>query len=148
MKYHRLFRRMREEHGLSIEALATQAHCHRNTVLNVEKGRPVKFKTIATLMGRMGYAPHSPEMAGMALLWIENMSGVPLSTPPQLKGARRHLGVLGARSEEASRQLLTGIHDAGLDVPEIELLGFAARYPHVLRILADVQELMSTKSDG
>ena len=141
MKYYRLFHRMREESGLSIDALATLAHCHRNTVLNVEKGRPVKFKTIANLMNKLGFAAHSPEMASMALLWIENMSGVALSSPPELKGTRQHLGELNARDEDACQQLLESIRSSGLIEEELKLLAAAAADRQVMQILASVQAL-------
>src|SRR3990172_7249498 len=55
MHYTQLFRQLREARELSIDALAGRAKCHRNTVINVEKGRGVKFDTLADLMAKMGY---------------------------------------------------------------------------------------------
>jgi len=47
MDYMQLFRSLREQRGLTLEQLAKLARLHRNTVVNIESGRPVKFKTIA-----------------------------------------------------------------------------------------------------
>src|SRR5581483_6746854 len=62
MNYTRQFRQLREAKNLSREQLAALAGCHRNTVINIETGRPVKFSTIADLLQKMGHARESPEM--------------------------------------------------------------------------------------
>ena len=74
MHYTQLFRTLRESRGLSHEGLAKKAACHRNTVINVESGRPVKFKTVADLMAMMGYDRNSAELKSIALLWLESVS--------------------------------------------------------------------------
>src|SRR5690606_41157894 len=81
MHYTQLFRNLREAKGLTLEALATRARCHRNTVINVESGRPVKFKTISRLVQKMGYAADSEDMKSVALLWLESASGIRFSQP-------------------------------------------------------------------
>src|SRR4051812_1912018 len=93
MQYTQLFRRLREQKGLSHEALAKLARCHRNTVLNVESGRAVKFKTLARLMSKMGYASNSLEMCSVAVLWLEAVSGVDLADPSTLGSVRQKLAV-------------------------------------------------------
>jgi len=91
MHYAQFFRKLRELKGLSHEALAGLARCHRNTILNVEGRRPVKFKTLARLMGKMGYATNSAEMASLALLWLESVSGLDLADPARLGPVRQKI---------------------------------------------------------
>jgi transcriptional regulator with XRE-family HTH domain len=148
MQYTQLFRRLREQKGLSHEALAKLARCHRNTVLNVEGGRQVKFKTIARLMAKMGYANNSPEMASLALLWLESVSGVDLADPGTLGPVRQKLAAYDRSLGQASRQLLEAVRQARLDERRIRLLAFAARRPEMLAILESVQELLQGVSGG
>src|SRR5882672_5081871 len=114
MQYAQLFRKLREQKGLSHEALAKLARCHRNTILNVEGGRNVKFKTIAGLMGKMGYASDSPEMASLALLWLEAVSGLDLADPSTLGPARQKLAVYERTASLAAQHLATTIRKAKL----------------------------------
>lgn len=146
MQYTQLFRRLREQKGLSHEALARLAHCHRNTVLNVEGGRQVKFKTIARLMAKMGYAGDSTEMAGLALLWLESVSGVNLAEPGTVRPARQKLAAYDRSLGQASRQLLEAVRQAKLDERRIRLLAFAARRPEMLAIIESVQDLLLESS--
>jgi transcriptional regulator with XRE-family HTH domain len=141
MHYTQLFRKLREAKGLTLEALAGLAHRHRNTVINVESGRPVKFKTIAELMVRMGYGAKSAEMKGIALLWLEAVSGIPFSQPEIEAGARKAVAGYQAGARQAARQLDEAVARAGLEVGQIELLAFAARNPGVLAILRDLRAL-------
>ena len=146
MQHARLFRKLREEKGLSLDALARLARRHRNTIINLERGRPVKFATIARLMEKLGYPADSPEMASLALLWVESVSGVPLGAPDKLATARQ---VVGAYEHDARRQvqlLNDSIRRAGLDEREVRLLTFAARHPEVLRILASIHDLVVSGS--
>jgi transcriptional regulator with XRE-family HTH domain len=146
MQYTQLFRRLREQKGLSHEALAKLARCHRNTVLNVEGGRQVKFKTIARLMAKMGYANNSPEMASLALLWLESVSGVDLADPGTLGPVRQKLAAYDRSLGQASRQLLEAVRQARLDERRIRLLAFAARRPEMLAILESIQDLLQDAS--
>jgi transcriptional regulator with XRE-family HTH domain len=148
MQYAQLFRRLREQKGLSHEALAKLARCHRNTVLNVEGGRPVKFKTIARLMAKMGYASDSSEMAGLALLWVESVSGVNLADPATLAPVRQKLAVYDRSLGQAGRQLMDAVRQAKLDERRIRLLAFAARRPEMLAILESIQDLLHDASGG
>jgi transcriptional regulator with XRE-family HTH domain len=141
MHYTQLFRNLREAKGLTLEGLAHQAHRHRNTVINVESGRPVKFKTVAELMAKMGYAAQSPEMKSMALLWLEAVSGIPFSRPEIEAAARKTLAGYRSAARQAARQLEVAVARAGLDGSQIELLTFAARHPEVLSILGSVRSL-------
>lgn len=142
MKYHGLFRKLRERHGLSLSALAARAGCHRNTVINLEKGRPVKFKTIADLMGQMGYESDSPEMSSMALLWVESVSGVRLASSRSLSNARRRVAAMRSGMHGAVEQLALCLKSSGLDESAVDLLHFAAAHPAVLRMIAEVRPML------
>ncbi|MDB6165882.1 MAG: hypothetical protein JWQ83_1022 [Lacunisphaera sp.] len=148
MQYTQLFRRLREQKHLSHEALAKLAHCHRNTVLNVESGRQVKFKTIARLMARMGYPSDSPEMASLALLWLESVSGVDLADPSALAPVRQKLAAYDRSSSQAMQQLFETIRRAKLDERKMRLLTFAALRPEMLAIIESVQDLLQAGDDG
>jgi transcriptional regulator with XRE-family HTH domain len=148
MQYAQLFRRLREQKDLSHEALAKLARCHRNTILNVESGRPVKFKTIARLMAKMGYPSDSPEMASLALLWLESVSGVDLADPSTLGPARQKLAVYDRALGLAARQLVDAVRQAKLDERRIRLLTFAARHPEMLAIIESIQDLLHTTAAG
>lgn len=146
MQYTQLFRRLREQKGLSHEALAKLARCHRNTVLNVESGRQVKFKTIARLMAKMGYANDSSEMASLALLWLESVSGVDLAEPGALGPVRQKLAAYDRTLGQSTRQLLEAVRTARLDERRVRLLTFAARRPEILAIIESVQDLLEDTS--
>ncbi|WP_438480949.1 helix-turn-helix domain-containing protein [Oleiharenicola lentus] len=141
MQHARLFRQLREQRGLTLDALATLARRHRNTIINLENGRPVKFPTIARLMEKMGHPANSPEMAHMALLWVESISGLDLSMPD--KGDEAPALATYQRSTQKSVAGLTkAIRRAGLDEREIRLLEFAASRPAVLGIIDSVLTLL------
>jgi transcriptional regulator with XRE-family HTH domain len=148
MQYTQLFRRLREQKGLSHEALAKLARVHRNTVLNVESGRQVKFKTVARLMARMGYAAESPEMASLALSWLESVSGVNLADPATLGPARQKLVAYDRSLGQAAKQLVDAVRQARLDERRIRLLAFAARRPEMLTILESIQGLLEASAPG
>jgi transcriptional regulator with XRE-family HTH domain len=148
MHYTQLFRKLREAKGLTLEALAKLARRHRNTVINVESGRPVKFKTIAELMMKMGYGAKSPELKAVALLWLEAVSGIPFSQPEIEAGARKAVSGYQASARQAARQLDEAVTRASLDVGQIELLGFAARNPGVLAILQNIRALATDLAVG
>lgn len=143
MQYTQLFRKLREQKGLSHEALAKLARCHRNTVVNVENGRQVKFKTLAGLMGKMGYPTDSPEMASLALLWLESVSGVDLADPASLGPVRQKLAAYDRSTTQATQHLMEAIRRARLSEKDVRLLTFAARHPEVLAIIDSVQDLLA-----
>ena len=144
MQYTQLFRRLREQKGLSHEALAKLARCHRNTVINVESGRPVKFKTIAGLMGKMGYATDSHEMASLALLWLESVSGVDLADPSTLGPVRQKLAAYDRPAGQAAQRLLEAVRRARLAEREIRLLAYAAQHPEMLAIIDSIKDLVES----
>ncbi|MDD3178971.1 MAG: helix-turn-helix transcriptional regulator [Opitutaceae bacterium] len=148
MQYTQLFRKLREQKGLSHEALAALARCHRNTVLNVEGGRQVKFKTMARLMGKMGYAADSSEMTSLALLWLEATSGIRLSEPATLATARRKVSTYARTTNQALTQLTETIRQAGLDEEEIRLLTFAAKHGEMLGIIESIRDLLSSSAES
>jgi transcriptional regulator with XRE-family HTH domain len=147
MHYTQLFRSLREAKGLTIEELAKRARCHRNTVANVESGRPVKFKTLAELMARMGHGAGSPELKGIALLWFEAVSGLSLAKPETLAAARRVVGSHQSAILKAARLLEQSIAHSGLSADQIRLLSFAAGSREVLGILSQVRNLIAATAE-
>ena len=144
MHYTQLFRSLREAKGLTIEGLAELADCHRNTVTNVESGRPVKFKTIADLMEKMDYAAQSPEMKSLALLWLEAVSGIPFSQSRTETAALKTIDRYRRSIRQAARQLESEAVGQGLAVHQIDLLIFAIRHPEMLSILENVRDLLAS----
>ena len=143
MEYTRRFRELREERGLTRDQLAALAGCHRNTVINIETGRPVKFATIADVLRRMGLADSSDEMKQMALLWLKSTTGVDV-TPGEAQKTTTRLRASYRRTVRASQQdLVSMIESAGLSRDEIDLLSFAARHAEVRTILRSVRELLA-----
>lgn len=143
MHYTQLFRSLREAKGLTLEGLAELADCHRNTVTNVESGRPVKFKTIAELMEKMGYSAKSTQLKTMALLWLEAVSGVPFSQPRTEATALKSISGYRRTLREAARQLETEVINRSLPTRHVELLLYAARHPEMLAILENVRDLVA-----
>ena len=148
MQYAQLFRKLREQKGLSHEALAKLARCHRNTVLNVEGGRQVKFKTVARLMGKMGYPSNSSEMASLALLWLEAVSGIDLADPSTLGPARQKLATYERTAGQAAQHLADIIRRTRLSERHIHLLTFAAQRPEMLAIIESVQDLLQSAGNA
>lgn len=141
MHYTQLFRTLRETNGLTLDTLAGMARCHRNTIVNIESGRPVKFKTIVRLMKKMGYDLQSTEMKGLALLWLEGMTRISLSQPGVDTAARAFIAEHRQSTVAATQQLNDAIAFAGLLPAQIELLTFAASTPEALSILETVRNL-------
>ena len=146
MHYTQLFRTLREKKGLSHEGLAKLASCHRNTVINVEGGRPVKFKTIAELMSVMGYGSDTTELKSMALLWLESISGVNLSSDQNAAEARQAISHYRATEQEAARMLADNVIAKHLTIDQIHALLFASGRPEIITILENIRSLVdSTK---
>ncbi len=141
MHYTQLFRNLREAKGLTLDSLATQARCHRNTVINVESGRPVKFKTISRLVEKMGYPADSADMKSIALLWLEAASGIRFSQPTVTAEAIDTINRHQADVTHAAAELRAAALDAHLTPEQINLLIFALRHPEVLNILGSIQTL-------
>jgi DNA-binding XRE family transcriptional regulator len=142
MHYTQLFRTLRETKGLSHESLAKKAACHRNTVINVEGGRPVKFKTIAELMAVMGYDSNSTELKSIALLWLESISGVNLTTEHSAADARRSIAHYRATEQEAAQLLADTVIAEHLSVDQIHTLLFASGRPEIITILESIRSLV------
>lgn len=143
MDHTRRFRELREERGLTREQLASLAGCHRNTVINIETGRPVRFRTIADLLQRMGYAEGSEEMKQLALLWLAGTTGVRL-TPGDAQKTAERLRSTYRRSVRASQEDLNQVIESeGLSRENIDLLKFAARHPEVRSVLRTIRDLVA-----
>lgn len=144
MHYTQLFRSLREAKGLTLEGLADLAGCHRNTVTNVESGRPVKFKTIAELMGKMGYSEQSSEMKSLALLWLESVSGIPFSQSRTTASAVKAVSSYRQSLRDSARRLEAEVVKSGLSPARVDLLVYALRHPEVLSIIEQVRDLIAT----
>jgi len=141
MHYTQLFRSLRESKGLTLDELARLSRCHRNTIVNVESGRPVKLKTVAHLMQKMGYPAGSTEMRSIALLWLEAVSGLPFSHQETERAARKAIASYRSGARQAAKRLEETISQAGLTQEQISLLIFAARHPEMLEILGSIRDL-------
>lgn len=139
MDYTQFFRSLREAADLGLEELASRARVHRNTIVNIESGRPVKFKTIAGLMQSMGYTPGSAEMKSMALLWLESVSKIPFSRAEPETTARKTITSFRSPVRQAARELEAVVGEANLTTDQIRILMFAAREPEVLSIIERIQ---------
>jgi len=151
MHYTQLFRNFREARELTIEELAKRARRHRNTVVNVESGRPVKFKTIAELMLKMGYPANSAELKSIALLWLEAVSGIPFSQTETEQSARKAVSGYRTTARQITRKLDDAIVQAGLNEEQVRLLIFAVRHPEALTILESIRDLvteLAAEDDG
>lgn len=144
MQYTQLFKSLREAKGVSAEELARRARKHRNTVLNVESGRPVRFRTIADLMIKMGYPAGSREMRNVALLWLEHISKINLGEGDVEVSARKSLTSLRSPIRVAAKRLEEEIVRAGLNQSQINLLLFAVQQLEMLKIMNSIRDLATT----
>jgi DNA-binding XRE family transcriptional regulator len=143
MNYTQLFRTLREAKSLTHDGLARLASCHRNTVINVESGRPVKFKTIAELMLKMGYDSGSSEMKSVALLWLESISGINLTHEQSTSEARQRIDEYRATEREAAQLLVDAVISSHLSVQQIRTLLFAASRPEIIAIVENVRQVVT-----
>jgi DNA-binding XRE family transcriptional regulator len=143
MNYTQLFRTLREAKSLTHDGLARLASCHRNTVINVESGRPVKFKTIAELMLKMGYDSGSSEMKSVALLWLESISGINLTHEQSTSEARQRIDEYRATEREAAQLLVDAVISSHLSVQQIRTLLFAASRPEIIAIIENVRQVVT-----
>lgn len=138
MIYTELFRQMRETKNLTHEQLARKAGCHRNTVINVESGRPVKFRTIAKLMKAL----HATEvqLQSMALLWVEATSGL------ELRGNKEATEAVNKITEPEDKAL-AALRTAAKKLPidEIIVLTWAAQNCGARQILKGLKDPTSLK---
>ncbi|HVU22622.1 MAG TPA: helix-turn-helix transcriptional regulator [Opitutus sp.] len=148
MDYTQLFRQLREAKGITLEELARQARVHRNTIFNLESGRSVKFKTVARLMRKLGYADSSPEMKSLALLWLEAVSGLPFSRTDAEVAARKTIVGYRAGVRKSTSTLSQVVTDANLTPAQIETLIFAAQHSDVLAIIENVRAFATSFADA
>jgi DNA-binding XRE family transcriptional regulator len=142
MNYTQFFKKLREEKKLTHDSLAKLARCHRNTVVNLENGRPVKFRTIAELMLVMGYGSDSVELRSVALLWLESISGIQLARDDSNEDARRRISLYRASEKDAAQLLCNTVLSKQLTVDQIRTLLFAASKPEVIQLLEHVRTVM------
>lgn len=137
MRYSDQFKAFREARGLTPKQLAARAGCHRNTVVNVESGRPVKFATIVRLMEKMGYDETSAETKLLALLWLEAITGIRV-TGDEIPRLASH-----AKTERrALESLQSEVLQRSLEPGDIALLQWAARHRPILNSLRAIKDLV------
>jgi len=129
MGYPEQFQKIREARGLTREQLATRANCHRNTVINIETGRPVRFATILQLLVHLGYRKDSPEARQLALAWLEAVTGIEIA-PSEAAALKRQ-----PCAEERTRSRRR------LSPEDRDLLEFASRNRKALNALRVLREL-------
>lgn len=143
MKYSEQFAAFRKARGLSQQQLAKLAHCHRNTVINVEMGRSVKFETVARLMERMGFARTSPETKLLAVLWLKAVTGIDVTLPEA--GSLRPMVEAGNPEMRHRRQHHRDLAEH-LGPRELDLLGFAAASPEIMDVLRLLRRIVPRKN--
>jgi transcriptional regulator with XRE-family HTH domain len=147
MDYTQLFRSLREAKGLTLEGLAKLARVHRNTIVNIESGRAVKFKTVATLMQKMGYPATSAQMKSIALLWLESISGIPFSRTDSEATAQKSISSYRSTSRDAARELADAASRANLTPQQIRVLLFAVGNPEVISIIEHIRDVTTELAD-
>lgn len=149
MQHARLFRKLREQRGLTVEALAKLSRYSRSTIINLEGGRRVKLPTIEKLMHKMGFAAGSQEMIDVKRLWGESMTGIPAVPGSDVSiDAQRKTISYRRDLPHHTTTLLEAIRLARLDEREIRLLIFAVRNPAIMKIVGLVHdELQAAAAD-
>jgi transcriptional regulator with XRE-family HTH domain len=130
MNYQSFFKELRTQNGLSHAQVAEKTGCHRNTVINVERGRPVRFATISKMMASMGATEEQTKT--MAMLWV---------------GGTAHLEVTGESEAwaSASQPMKTAWanlkkHLDAMDSDQLETMGWVAASPSLLKALKIIKE--------
>jgi transcriptional regulator with XRE-family HTH domain len=143
MQHARLFRKLREQRGLTIEALAKLSHVSRGTIINLEAGRQVKIITLERLMNKMGFVEGSREMDDVKRLWAESKTGVSALPGSDVSiGAQRKSISYRRDASHYTTTLLHAIRLARLDEREIRLLIFAVGNPAIMEIISSVHDLL------
>lgn len=138
MDYTEFFRQLRVDKGFTHDTLANLAGVHRNTVINLEQNRQVKFKTVALLLRVMGYEMESAEMRRIALLWLEAVSGIQFSLQDVIR-EKRKMDKEYRKSKKSEVDLLnTVIGERNLSEEQIKLLLMAVENSEVMGILGQV----------
>jgi hypothetical protein len=114
----------------------------------VESGRPVKFKTIAELMAKMGYGGNSPEVKSIALLWLEAISGINFTQEESSHEAYERVAQYRASEKEATRLLGELTMRKHLSVHQIRTFHYAVEHPEVIAILENIRKLQAGDMAG
>lgn len=151
MDYTLLFRKLREEKGLTLDALARLSRCHRNTIVNVESGRRVRLKTLIQLVQKMGYPPDSDEMRSVLLLYFERITDIPFSQAKTRQATQKAIATYRSGVRQAAQQLQETVLQTGLTEEQVGLLLYAARNRYALEVLSafrrNVLDLAASQSE-
>ncbi|MBK9990119.1 MAG: hypothetical protein IPP19_05105 [Verrucomicrobia bacterium] len=104
----------------------------------------MKFKTIADLMSMMGYSPESPELKSVALLWLESVSGVNLTSEQSTAEARQKIARYRATEQEAAQMLADTVIAEHLSIDQIRTLLFASGRPEIISVLENIRDLVGS----
>ncbi len=141
MDYTLLFRKLRDEKGLTLDALARLSRCHRNTIVNVESGRRVRLKTLIQLVQKMGYPPDSDEMRSVLLLYFERITEIPFSQPKTKQATQKAIANYRSGVKQAAQQLHDAVLEEELPEDQIRLLSFAVRTRRMIEVLSIVRSV-------
>ena len=146
MDYTEFFRQLRTQKGFTHDTLANLAGVHRNTVINLEQNRQVKFKTVALLLNVMGYEMESPEMRRIALLWLEAVSGIHFTLQEVIR-EKKKMDREYRKSKKSTIDLLnTTIAERNLTEEKLKNLLMAIEHEEVMDILSNARKLQKKTS--
>ncbi|MCC5789762.1 MAG: helix-turn-helix domain-containing protein [Opitutales bacterium] len=138
MDYTEFFRQLRIQKGFTHDTLANLAGVHRNTVINLEQNRQVKFKTVALLLKVMGYDQDSPEIRRIALLWLEGVSGIHFTLQEVIR-EKKKMDREYRKSKKSTIDLLnTTISERNLTEEKLKLLLNAVENPEIMDVLKNI----------
>lgn len=135
MTFPEYFRQLREESGQSYDSLANLAGIHRNTIINLEQNRSVKFKTVALLLQIMGHDENSEVTRRAALLWLEGVSGIHFSLKEVIR-EKKKMDRDYRKSKKSSIDILTtSISEKNLSEAEVGFLLATVENEELMNIL-------------
>lgn len=135
MDYTEFFRQLRIQKGFTHDTLANLAGVHRNTVINLEQNRQVKFKTVALLLKVMGFDADSPEVRRMALLWLEGVSGIHFTLQEVIR-EKKKIDREYRKSKKSTIDLInTAISERNLSEEKLKLILKAVEHSEVMGVL-------------
>jgi hypothetical protein len=92
----------------------------------------------------MGYGQDSTELKSIALLWLESVSGVNLTSEQSTEDARNKIARYRATEQEAAQMLANTVIASHLSVDQIHTLLFASGRPEIISVLENIRDLVGT----
>lgn len=138
MHYTSYFKTLREETDLTMDGLARKAGLHRNTIINIETGRSVKFQTIAKVLDVMGIKAGTVKYRIMAVLWASDVCKVDLSAANKDKALTKEMGRISSDEAKALSELGEAISNSDLSAPQIKALARVAKKQETLSAIMQI----------